>query len=165
MERRRVEISVRALVGLVLQSGDLATGFINPGRGTEGARAHQKVQQMRPPEYETEVPVRHTEVHDDCEVEVSGRVDGLFPIGDTYRIEEIKTTRHDLDREHAQSSQHWAQAQIYGYFVATQKDVTEVEIQLIYVNLNSWELAEERRNYKQGSPSRNLSRSAGEIPA
>ena len=128
MERRRVEISVRALVGFALQSGNLATGFINPRRGAEGTRAHQKVQQMRPPEYETEVPVRHTEVYGDYEVKVNGRIDGLFPIGDTYRIEEIKTTRRDLDREHAQYSQHWAQAQIYGYLVATQKDVTEVEI-------------------------------------
>ena len=46
--------------------------------------------------------MRHTEVHGDYEAGVNGRIDGLFPIGDTYRIEEIKTTRRDLDREHAQ---------------------------------------------------------------
>ena len=93
--------------------------------------------------------MRHTEVHGDYEAGVNGRIDGLFPIGDTYRIEEIKTTRRDLDREHAQYSQHWAQAQIYSCLVATQKGVTEVEIQLTYVNLNSWKLAEERRNYSR----------------
>ena len=147
MPRIPVEISVRGLVGFALQSGNLASGFINPGRGAEGTRAHQKVQQMRPDGYQTEVPVTHLEHHGEFAVEVSGRIDGLIAAGDSYRIEEIKTTRRTVDEEHAQAPQHWAQAQVYGYIVAVQKDVEEVGIQLTYVNLDTWQTAEHLRNY------------------
>ena len=145
-----IEISVRGLVGFALQSGNLASGFIHPGRGVEGTRAHQKVQQMRPDGYETEVSVTHLEHHGPFEVEISGRIDGLIACGESYRIEEIKTTRSAVDEEHAQAPQHWAQAQVYGYIVAIQKNVEEVEIQLTYVDLDTWQTAEHRRSYLRG---------------
>ncbi len=147
MQRIPIEISVRSLVGFALQSGNLASGFINPGRGAEGTRAHQKVQQMRPDGYLTEVPVIHVEHYGEFAVEVSGRIDGLIAAGDSYRIEEIKTTRGNVDGEHAQAPQHWAQAQVYGYIVAVQKDVEEVGIQLTYVNLDTWQTVEHLRSY------------------
>jgi DNA excision repair protein ERCC-2 len=147
MNRMRVEISVRGLVGFALQSGNLASGFINPGRGAEGTRAHQKVQQMRPDGYQTEVAVTHVENHGDFAVEVSGRIDGLIAVGDTYRVEEIKTTRRAVDEEHTLAPQHWAQAQVYAYIVAVQKEVEEVDIQLTYVNLDTWQTAQQHRSY------------------
>ncbi|HCV25362.1 MAG TPA: hypothetical protein DGN59_18050, partial [Candidatus Latescibacteria bacterium] len=53
-----LRIAVRELVSFVLRSGDLGAAFMSASRAVEGTRGHQFVQDQRPEEYRSEVPVR-----------------------------------------------------------------------------------------------------------
>ncbi len=147
MSQTLVQVSVRELVAFALRSGDLGAPFVSSTRAVEGTRGHQLVQSKRPAQYQSEVSVRF--VHDVAPVglEISGRVDGmLFENGDLL-VEEIKTTYGGLSADREDNPAHWAQAVLYGYFLAVEHDLREVQIQLTYVQLNSGALLEDRRHF------------------
>ena len=149
MSQTHVQVSVRELVAFALRSGDLGAPFVSASRAVEGTRGHQLVQSKRPAEYRSEVPV--TFVHDVAPVglEISGRIDGVLFEGGELLVEEIKTTYGGLSAEREDNPAHWAQAVLYGYFLAVEHDLEEVQIQLTYVQLNSGALLEDRRRFSR----------------
>jgi DNA excision repair protein ERCC-2 len=143
---KRIKTSVRKLVEFVLRRGDLQTGFQGPGRAVAGTRGHQQVQKSRPDGYETEVSIHHAVEKEDLHLEIFGRIDGIFVDESPIVIEEIKTTRHELDLiDQDYNPLHWAQAQCYAYIYALQHDLTEIGIQLTYYHLDTRELKPLRR--------------------
>ncbi len=148
MQTPHFKISVRALVGFGLRSGDLSrTGFIGSARAVEGTRAHRQVQQERPPAYQTEVPVSYLIEADTFSLEIGGRIDGLLVEEEKVLIEEIKTTHTPLDLPQPENLLHWAQAKTYAYILAEQNNFEEVQVQLTYVQLDDWGIYEECRTF------------------
>ncbi len=148
MSTTLIKASVRHLVGYVLRSGNLGGGvFTSSDRLVEGTRGHQKVQQMRPADYQMEVPVSYLVETEDLALEISGRIDGVLANESGVLIEEIKTTYGELDPEQPDNPMHWAQAKTYAFMVAAQNDLESIDVQLTYVQLDTWELQEDRRTF------------------
>ncbi|MEC9381432.1 MAG: PD-(D/E)XK nuclease family protein, partial [Candidatus Latescibacterota bacterium] len=157
-----LRIAVRELVSFVLRSGDLGAAFMSASRAVEGTRGHQFVQDQRPEEYRIEVPVRFRV--DDAEpagvdedglpvalqLDISGRVDGVLEESGRILVEEIKTTYAAFDEHRTDNAEHWAQAKIYAFILAQQRDVDEVDVQLTYVQLDTEQLREDRRTMSRG---------------
>ena len=148
-DNTRLKTSVRELVAFCLRSGDLGSSFVSAQRAVEGTRGHQFVQDLRPPEYQSEVSVKHRidDADSDLSLEIVGRVDGVVHEGDELLVEEIKTTYSNLENLHSDNPHHWAQAKIYAHILAEQRQPTLIEIQLTYVQLVSGELHEDRRQF------------------
>ena len=148
MPQTLIKTSVRDLVGFALRSGDLVSGgFASPNRLVEGTRGHQKVQQSRPADYQTEVSVSYLVEAGPLALEISGRIDGLMADGETVLVEEIKTTHAALDPDRPEIPAHWGQAKVYAYILAAQNELDRVDVQLTYVQLDEWELQEQRQTF------------------
>ncbi len=134
--QRLIRISVRELVSFVLRCGDLERGaFVSPQSLLAGTRTHQVIQRSRPPGYQAEVPVVYWLERDDVRIQVTGRVDGLVAQPDRLLVEEIKTTRDELDASRLDNPLHRAQVRVYAWILATQCGYQEADIRLTYVRL------------------------------
>jgi DNA excision repair protein ERCC-2 len=142
-----IRVSVRELVEFILRVGGLGreSVFVGPRRALEGARAHQRIQKSRPPDYEAEVFLTHDIATPTIILRVSGRIDGLTRALDQWRIEEIKT----LSRPHHGETDplHWAQAKVYGALLGLTeaKPPDAFELQLTYLELASGKISEFRQ--------------------
>lgn len=160
-----VKVSVRELVAFVLRSGSLAGNrFVSNTRALEGTYGHQRLQGMRPPAYQTEVPIEFTVTDGDVALEISGRVDGLFEDAEenALLVEEIKTLRQPRPQDAPDNAVHWGQAKVYGAVLAQQRDLDEVNIQVTYLALDSWELQEDCRLFSRAELDAFFDRMVGE---
>ncbi len=128
-----IRVNVRTLAEFALEGGDLWVDMQAAERMHEGTLAHMAVQKQYPEGWESEVSVRHEENVLGVDLAIFGRMDGFrddtIPI-----IEEIKSTRLRRPERIGQDAYpvHWAQAHIYAYIVARQKNCEYVEIRLTY---------------------------------
>ncbi len=136
---RHLKTSVRHLVEFVLREGDLHPGgFQGRDRAVAGTRGHQRVQKSRPDDYQAEVSINHLVEKEGLQLEIFGRIDGIFVGERPVIIEEIKTTTHPLDFiDENHNPLHWAQARCYAYIYALQHQLTEIRIQLTYYQLDT----------------------------
>jgi len=143
-----LHISVRDLVHYMLRSGDLNLTFFGSERPVQAIRAHQAIQESRPEEYIAEVPVHHEVETDRYLLDVSGRIDGIYQHPEHAIIEEIKTTRKPLaEVEEEDNSIHWGQAKCYAYMYAAQNNLSRIDVQLTYYNIDLDKTTQVRRSY------------------
>jgi DNA excision repair protein ERCC-2 len=138
--KKVLKIGVRDLVAHVLCSGDLQFGFFATARPVEAIRAHQKIQQARPSNYQAEVPVSHQIETDLIILDVGGRIDGVYTDAERVCIEEIKTTVRNLDdAAQVENPVHWGQLKCYAYIYATTQSLSEIDIELTHCQLDTGE--------------------------
>ncbi|MBO9131031.1 ATP-dependent DNA helicase [Bacillus sp. 165] len=136
----QVKISVRSLVEYVFRSGSIEAGFQTGSSLIEGTRAHQKIQATYGETDEKEVYVKAEIPYEQLMVVIEGRCDGLLSSEEGITVEEIKSTRTDLDFITAESYPvHWAQAKCYAYMYAKEHDLREMHVQLTYVHVETEE--------------------------
>lgn len=146
--KSRLHVSVRDLVDYTLRSGDLDLTSFGTGHPVEAIRAHQRVQRSRPKEYVPEISVHHQVETEDYILEVSGRIDGLYNYSDRVIIDEIKTTKKDLNQlVQTENESHWGQVKCYAYIYALQHHLEHIEVQLTYVHLEYEAIKELRRSF------------------
>lgn len=144
---RKIKLAVRTFVEFALQSGDLRFVFTGPNRAWQGTMAHQRIQKARPSNYSAEIVISEKMDFQEYEMELSGRIDGIYN-EDPVRLDEIKSTTIDLQYYDYQSVPvHWAQAEVYGYFYAKQNSLSSVIIQLTYTHLDTKEIKEIQHHY------------------
>ena len=80
--KTKLKIAVRTLIEHVLRAGDLKLEFLSSSRPVEAIRAHQKIQKSRPENYIFEVPVTYQWETDRFLLEINGRIDGVYCLGD-----------------------------------------------------------------------------------
>lgn len=151
--------SVRALVQKVEQSGDIHFRFSSRTTGLEGVKGHQKLQKSRGEGYLAEQSVK--DIIDDPEftLEVSGRADGYWPDAGAFVVEELKTTKADVELIPEQVARlHWGQLKLYGYLLAREHEAHEVTLRLTYYRLDLeqefsfddlWSMAELEAEYQR----------------
>ncbi len=123
---------MRGLCEFTAKRGDLDLRFTPSPTGAQGIEGHGVVTARRPASYQTEVPL----AGDFGGLRVRGRADGWDPAA--RRLEEIKTYRGDLAHipdNHRQL--HWAQARIYGALICRQLALSQVELALVYFNIDT----------------------------
>ncbi len=122
-----LRVSVRGLVERGLRSGDLDLEVFGITSPLEAIRAHQKLQASRPSGYRKEVPVCRAFERDWLVLEVHGRIDGVLERGADVVVEEIKTTRGDLDEvSRREKPTHWGQLRVYAFLYAVEKKLETI---------------------------------------
>ena len=125
-------VAVRALCEFTAKRGDLDLRFTPSPSGAEGIEGHAAVTARRPAGYQTELSLSGDFGH----LRVRGRADGWDPAA--RRLEEIKTYRGDLAQIPENHRQlHWAQARVYGWLICRQLGLAQVELALVYFNIDT----------------------------
>ncbi|MCK5096620.1 MAG: hypothetical protein KAR45_00875, partial [Desulfobacteraceae bacterium] len=146
---KKIYISVRSLIMHVTKAGDLESSFTGPLRQTEGIRAHVKVQKSRPKEYTKELTISHIEETQHVELEIKGRIDGVFNYPEKVIVDEIKTTYRELSfYDNNENPKHWAQVKVYSYFYALEHALETIFSQLTYYHLGTGEIKEIVKEFK-----------------
>ncbi len=140
-----IRIAVRNLIEFVLRSGDYRYEFTAPSRPVEGTKGHRRVQKSRPENYRSEVAVSRVFRKGDLEIEVQGRIDGIYDEVQGPVIDEIKTTYGELPDEGY--SLHWAQAKFYAWIIMLEHNLDTIDVQLTYLQLDTNQTLEIRRTF------------------
>jgi DNA excision repair protein ERCC-2 len=134
------KISVRDLVEQVERSGDINFRFSTRSSALAGLRGHQRVQKSRGEDYVAEKKLTDLVERGELVLQVSGRVDGYFPLQQPMLVEEIKTTRSRADMIPASvRSLHWGQARVYAWLLARDHGLAadeNIEVRLCYLQLD-----------------------------
>ncbi len=143
LKKKIVRISVRNLIGFILQSGDYSTG----GKRTAdkeamllGGKIHRKIQRSMGANYQAEVMLKHLTAFDFFEISVEGRADGIIEEDAGYVIDEIKGVFLNLHYVEKPQMLHLAQAKCYAYIYAKQQELKEIETQITYCNMETEEI-------------------------
>ena len=125
-------IGVRSLCEFTARSGDLSARFTPAPTAQQGMAGHRIAAARRGAGYQREISLLGT-----CQgLTVRGRADGYDAAHNV--LEEFKTHRGDLSRMPAnQRGLHWAQLKIYGALLCGERSLTEVDLSLVYVDVNS----------------------------
>ncbi|MNZ56020.1 ATP-dependent DNA helicase DinG [compost metagenome] len=125
-------VAVRALCEFSAKVGDLDLRFTPSPTAQEGISGHQRVVARRGPGFEAEISLEGQF----GALQVRGRADGYDP--QLNRLEEIKTYRGDLARQPDNHRQlHWAQARVYGWLLCQQRQLSEINLALVYLDVDS----------------------------
>ena len=125
-------VAVRALCEFSAKVGDLDLRFTPSPTAEEGMAGHRRVVARRGAGYQAEVTLEGEYQG----LRVRGRADGYDPARN--RLEEIKTHRGDLARQPANHRQlHWAQAKVYGWLLCQARQLTAIEVALVYLDVDS----------------------------
>ncbi len=172
-----IRISVRNLVEFILREGDIDNrrGRISSTDAMqEGSRIHRKIQKRMGPEYHAEVPLKLAIEEEDYQLVIEGRADGILiepregesgdavikkttfednynriAVGEDMRvtIDEIKGMYMKLELLKEPVGVHRAQAMCYAYIYALQHDLSEIDVQMTYCNLDTMEMKYFREHF------------------
>jgi len=143
-----LRVSVRGLVEHSLRSGDLDLEAFGVTSSLEAIRAHQKLQASRPEGYRKEVPVSRAFERDGLVLDVHGRIDGVLERGAETVVEEIKTTRGDLEEvSRREKPTHWGQLRVYAFLYAIEKEPEAIDARLTYYHLDTGRTVEIDRRF------------------
>lgn len=116
---------------LTAKAGDLDQRFTPSPTALEGMMGHSAVTARRDVNYQTEI----TLTGEYQNIFVRGRADGYDP--DINQLEEIKTYKGSLDRMPDNHRHlHWAQAKVYAYLMCQERELTEINVALVYYNVS-----------------------------
>ncbi|MEH7415393.1 ATP-dependent DNA helicase [Neobacillus drentensis] len=135
-----IQISVRTLVEYVFKSGSIDARFRSQTAMIDGTRIHQKIQKTYQEGDQKEVYLS-TEIHyEGLSFLIDGRCDGILFQDDKIIIDEIKSFSQPLDQLEPEGYPvHWAQAKMYAYIVAMDRELEEIDVQLTYVHVETEE--------------------------
>ncbi|KQC07967.1 MAG: hypothetical protein APR54_05260 [Candidatus Cloacimonas sp. SDB] len=143
-----IRVPVRDLVEFVLKSGDLEVGnFSGQDRARAGQRIHKKIQNSRKGDYQKELPVSRLIEADSFNLNIGGRIDGVFLNEEPVIIEEIKTVSSNLSKYlQNENPLHWGQAKLYAFIYAESEGLDEICVQLTYFELKTARTVEVKKN-------------------
>ncbi|MFB9869298.1 ATP-dependent DNA helicase [Vreelandella sulfidaeris] len=129
-EQPRYRVAVRALCDFTAREGDLDHRFTPSPSAQEGIVGHTLVASRRGDGYMAEMPLSGVYKS----LTVTGRADGYDPTEN--RLEEVKTYRGSLERmADNQRALHWAQVKIYGALLCQARNLDEVTLTLVYLDI------------------------------
>lgn len=141
-----IKISVRNLVEFMFREGDI-TSTGSGARNTEamqlGSKIHRKIQKSMGLGYESEVSLftlqkmKSREYGNEFFLKIEGRADGIFREKKRVMIDEIKGVYMDVRDMKEPVFVHKAQALCYAYIVAEKENLSEIEVQLTYCNMET----------------------------
>jgi Rad3-related DNA helicase len=144
-----IKISVRNLVEFILRCGDIDSGFSGRSRAAEGSRIHRKIQkQQKNANYDAEVFVKLSIEREHFTFVIDGRIDGVAENDGQYCIDEIKSVIESVKKlDENKYPLHWAQVKCYAYMFCIREQLTDVQVRLIYCEVESGEIRQFTRMY------------------
>ena len=135
-------VSVRDLVAAAGRQQDLGRGSSSRIRAMEGIREHIRVQESWTEDWQKEVSISLNIEQSSFTLEIFGRMDGLLEASSGVIVQEIKTCRKNPEiMVQEPPFSHLEQLKCYGYMVAMQKDLHQIDLILTYVNVFDQETA------------------------
>ena len=141
-----IKISVRNLVEFMFREGDITStgsGAQNTEAMQLGSKIHRKIQKSMGLGYEAEVSLftlqkmKSREYGNEFFLKIEGRADGIFREKKRVMIDEIKGVYMDVREMKEPVFVHKAQALCYAYMVAEEENLSEIEVQLTYCNMET----------------------------
>lgn len=136
-------VAIGEMVQMVLRGGDIDNRASARSRAEEGKRVHKQLQDAYGPGWEREVSF--SKDLPSRQMRLQGRADGIF---ERRTVHEIKSTRRvpeDWDTEGHEV--HWAQAACYGWVLAEEERLDQVELLLTYYNERTKDRVDFKRTY------------------
>ncbi len=132
-----ITISVRRLAERVHRRGDIHARLERFVRAEEGSAVHRRLQAGRGPEYTAEVPLSLSQRHGRYLIMVRGRADGVIRADEGATVEEIKSTRCQLDTvaDH-NACVHDAQVWLYAAMLTAAEALPGAFVALRYVHVD-----------------------------
>ena len=149
LTKYKLHISVRNLVEFIFREGDIDNrGGRLPSADAmmEGSRLHRKIQGSMGVGYQAEVPLKYVIEEELYQLTIDGRADGIF-VNDEglVVVDEIKGIYKNLEYMEQPIFVHQAQAMCYAYIFAQQNALSQIAVQMTYVNLDN----EEKKYFQQ----------------
>lgn len=143
------QLSVRRLVEFIMRKGSIDSRVTSLDNAmTEGTRLHNKIQKSMGPEYQKEVTLSTTVQLSKRELVIDGRADGIIRDDEGVTIDEIKTSEREFGEvSENQLDLYWYQAMCYGYMVAREEKLNEIQLQLTYMQSTTEEITRQKRTY------------------
>ena len=131
-------ISVRDLVTFLYSAGDLSSE--KKSSKALGTQIHQMWQGKYKEDDQKEVFVETFFQHGDYDLHITGRIDGVLRRDGDLVIEEIKSTRTDLDllKEDTYPA-HMMQANMYAYMYMLEQDIETIGVWLTYIDVDTYQ--------------------------
>lgn len=148
-EKTQIKISVRNLVEFILRSGDIdqRQGSMDSVEAMQaGSRLHRKIQRRQASSYHAEVPLVLAIEEEYYQLVVEGRADGII-LEEQVTIDEIKGIYMNLELLEEPIPIHLAQAKCYAYIYGIQHNLSSIDVQMTYGNLDTEELRYFRYSY------------------
>ncbi len=129
-----LHLSVHDIVDFLLRTGDIDNRIFNQSSMKEGTLLHALYQSKQDDSYLSEYYLKDEFLVDGVKIFVEGRADGIIVDGDSYTIDEIKTTIIDLTEYKNENLEwHLGQAKFYAYMFAKEKGLDTIKIKLTYI--------------------------------
>lgn len=126
-------ISVRELVTFVHNEESIDNRKQSNHTALEGSKIHRKLQQSMNDNYQSEVTLKTVYQGEQFDIQLEGRCDGIWQKENQIIIDEIKTGELAFEQlEDATLQLFMAQAKIYAYIYAMQKQLEEVVVMVRY---------------------------------
>lgn len=143
-----IQISVRKLVEHVFKGGSIDARFRSQTAMIDGTRIHQKIQKTYQAGDQKEVYLSTEIRYEGLTFLIDGRCDGLLFHDDNVIIDEIKSFSQPFDQLESEGYPvHWAQAKMYAYIVAMDRELKDINVQLTYVHVDTEEKKSLIQNY------------------
>lgn len=139
----QIKVSVRNLVEFILRGGNIDNrrGSISDKDAMQaGSRVHRKIQKQMGGDYRAEVVLKKSIEMGQYQINVEGRADGIFTKETVVCIDEIKGIYKDLNYLEEPVPTHKAQAMCYACFYGEDMGLSEIGVQMTYVNLETEEI-------------------------
>ena len=141
-QRKKFRISVRDLVAVNKDKGDLKSGWVSNKRALEGSLGHKRIQAMGNEDYQREVSLSLCIEEPHFDLEIFGRADGVFSKAGLWAVEEIKTCQEDpaFFKENPKET-HLDQLKCYGHIWAQNNGLERLCLVLTYAHTKSEKIA------------------------
>ncbi len=132
-----VNVSVKNLIQTALRKGHIDNRYVAKNRMEEGSRIHRIIQNNYSKDDVSEVAVNKTWTKENITISVGGRIDGVLGY-DTPEatIEEIKSTTMSADDITEPFEMHLAQAMVYAYIYASERNLGNMRVRMTYYALS-----------------------------
>ncbi|EOT44599.1 ATP-dependent DNA helicase [Enterococcus columbae] len=131
MQEKRV--AIRELAQFIYRADSLDNRKQSNHTALDGAKIHRRLQKSAEGDYQAELALKITYQGKHWQILLEGRCDGVFVIDGTYCIDEIKTSAVHLEYLTAEElALFFAQAKLYAYIYAKEKQLTEIFVQIRY---------------------------------
>ncbi|MCL2521382.1 MAG: ATP-dependent DNA helicase [Erysipelotrichales bacterium] len=134
----KIKIGVGDLVNLIYRSGNLVDNTYSPILKQEGLIIHQFFQGKYGADSLKEYYISTNYQIESFDFEISGRIDGLINENNNLIIDEIKSTRQNVDElDDIIKIGHLAQAKLYGYMYLLKENIPNIMLRITYIEVET----------------------------
>lgn len=145
---KNIKITAKDIVKFIHSGGDLTSEFQSNKRALEGIEAHSYLQNKYKEEDKKEVSVEALFEYEDYSFYITGRMDGLLKENNKLIVEEIKSTKTDLDLlEIDTRPEHLMQGKMYAYMYIKSNNLKSINVRLTYISIDGYKTKSFNKRY------------------